>query len=117
MVEAPERIWASKTGTWLSCESPSQLEPVEYVRADLYEQVKRERDEFRDIAARKSNQVAGLIKTEATHRLAGARVVTDAMIEAGLEYYAEGGCGGLADHERREVVEAIIEAALAGAKP
>ncbi|TDR27813.1 hypothetical protein [Aquamicrobium defluvii] len=49
------------------------LSDYEALRAEL-EQVKRERGEFRDIAARKSNQVAGLIKTEAAQRLAGARV-------------------------------------------
>lgn len=32
----------------------------------------------------------------------------DAAIEAALSYYSEGGCMGLSDHEKREVVEAII---------
>lgn len=39
--------------------------------------------------------------------------VTDEMVEAGVQYYAEGGCMGLADYERREVVRSILEAALA----
>lgn len=34
----------------------------------------------------------------------------DAAIEAALQYYSEGGCMGLSDRERREVVEAIIDA-------
>lgn len=38
--------------------------------------------------------------------------VTDAMVEAGLAEYSEGGCMGLDDRERREVVTAIIEAAV-----
>ena len=39
--------------------------------------------------------------------------VTDEMVDAGLAEYAEGGCMGLDDRERREVVTAIIEAAAA----
>jgi hypothetical protein len=39
--------------------------------------------------------------------------VTDEMVEAGLQHYSEGGCSGLADYERREVVRAVLEAALA----
>lgn len=38
--------------------------------------------------------------------------VTDAMVEAGLAEYSEGGCMGLDDRERREVVTAILHAAL-----
>lgn len=64
MVDAPKRIWSNPTGSM----------SVEYVRADLYEQVERERDGFRDIAARKSDQVAALIKAGFAERLAGARV-------------------------------------------
>lgn len=37
----------------------------------------------------------------------------EAAIEAGLPYYSEGGCAGLAGHERREVVEAIVHVAIA----
>ena len=36
----------------------------------------------------------------------------DAMITAGLRHYSEGGCMGLDDCERREVVAEIITAAL-----
>ena len=39
-------------------------------------------------------------------------VITDAMIDRGLACYSEGGCSGLAEHERREVVAAILDAAL-----
>lgn len=41
MVDAPERIWTSQDGTWLTNESPSQTEATEYVRADLYEQARK----------------------------------------------------------------------------
>jgi len=43
-------------------------------------------------------------------------MVTDAMIEAGLQHYSEGGCSGLDDRERREVVQDIITSALAQAE-
>lgn len=33
-------------------------------------------------------------------------------VEAGAQEYCEGGCSGLADYERREVVEAILRAAF-----
>jgi hypothetical protein len=36
----------------------------------------------------------------------------DRMIETGLQNYSEGGCSGLSDYERREVVRAILEAVL-----
>ena len=39
--------------------------------------------------------------------------ITDEMIQRGLQHYSEGGCSGLADYERREVVRDIIESALA----
>jgi hypothetical protein len=38
--------------------------------------------------------------------------ITNAMVDKGMEHYSEGGCSGLADYERREVVRAILEAAL-----
>ena len=38
--------------------------------------------------------------------------VTEEMVEAGLQHYSEGGCSGLADYERKEVVRDILEAAL-----
>jgi hypothetical protein len=37
--------------------------------------------------------------------------ITDEMVEAGLAQYSEGGCMGLDEGERREVVVAILEAA------
>lgn len=37
--------------------------------------------------------------------------ITNEMVEAGLQHYSEGGCCGLADYERREVVHAILTAA------
>ncbi|WP_428029760.1 hypothetical protein [Ancylobacter sp.] len=40
-------------------------------------------------------------------------VPTEEMIVAGLEHYAEGGCMGLTEDERREAVCAILAAALA----
>lgn len=43
---------------------------------------------------------------------ADVETVTDEMVELGLQQYSEGGCSGLADYERREVVRAIIEAAM-----
>ncbi|EXL09733.1 hypothetical protein [Aquamicrobium defluvii] len=54
-------------GRWVS------FSDYEALRSEL-EQARRERDGFRDIAARKSDQVAALIKAEAAERLAGARV-------------------------------------------
>lgn len=42
-------------------------------------------------------------------------MITDEMIEAGLSCYSEGGCMGLDDRERREVVTGIITAANAAA--
>jgi len=41
--------------------------------------------------------------------------ITEEMIEAGLARYSEGGCSGLDDRERREVVADIIEAAMSSA--
>ena len=41
--------------------------------------------------------------------------VTDEMVEAGLANYAEGGCSGLDEQERREVVRNILEAAILSA--
>lgn len=38
-------------------------------------------------------------------------MITDKMIEAGLQHYSEGGCVGLDTNERREVVRDILEAA------
>lgn len=38
--------------------------------------------------------------------------ITEEMVERGLAQYSEGGCMGLDQRERREVVEAIITAAL-----
>lgn len=43
--------------------------------------------------------------------------ISDEMIEAGLQRYSEGGCSGLADYERREVVQDILEAAFALVTP
>lgn len=40
--------------------------------------------------------------------------VTDEMVELGLSAYSEGGCMGLSQHERREVVADILTAALKG---
>lgn len=40
-------------------------------------------------------------------------MVTDEMVEAGLQHYSEGGCSGLDENERREVVESILNAAFA----
>lgn len=39
--------------------------------------------------------------------------VTDEMVVSGLQHYSEGGGSRLADYERRAVVRAILEAALA----
>lgn len=41
--------------------------------------------------------------------------ISEEMVERGLAYYDEGGCIGLSEYERREVVTAILEAALNGA--
>lgn len=38
--------------------------------------------------------------------------ITDEMVERGLTQYSEGGCMGLDQRERREVVESILIAAL-----
>ena len=38
--------------------------------------------------------------------------VSEEMIEAGLQHYSEGGCSGLADYERREVVKDILTAGM-----
>lgn len=38
--------------------------------------------------------------------------VTDGMIDAAVEHYAEGGCMGLGGDEKREVVASILEAGL-----
>jgi hypothetical protein len=38
--------------------------------------------------------------------------VTDAMIDAAVEHYADGGCMGLGGDEKREVVASILEAGL-----
>lgn len=74
MVNAPERIWASQTGAWLSHESPSQLEPAEFVRADLYEQVKRERDDAKQALQNEIVAHGNTIRGK-SERLAGVRVV------------------------------------------
>lgn len=42
--------------------------------------------------------------------------VTNDMIERGLACYSEGGCSGLDEAERREVVSSILEAALSGTR-
>jgi len=42
--------------------------------------------------------------------------VTDAMVAEGLKNYSEGGCMGLDEDERREVVRNILEAAIAKAE-
>lgn len=39
--------------------------------------------------------------------------VTDEMVEAALPSYSEGGCSGLDEQERREVVRDILEAGFA----
>lgn len=38
--------------------------------------------------------------------------VSEEMIEAGLQHYSEGGCSGLAEYERREVVKDILTAGM-----
>ena len=43
--------------------------------------------------------------------------VTDAMIAEGLNNYSEGGCMGLDENERREVVRNILEAGLSALTP
>lgn len=102
MVDAPEKLWMTAEemgwpGSFRSfrmsdLEHPEDEYPA-YVRADLYEQVKRERDEARsdhewmrdnrnkwqDATTRERN------RAEAAERLAGARAVTDAMVEAALK--------------------------------
>lgn len=39
-------------------------------------------------------------------------IVTEAMIDAGVEHYSEGGCMGLGSDEKRDVVSDILHAAL-----
>jgi len=38
--------------------------------------------------------------------------ITYEMVKAGARHYVEGGCSGLTDYEREEVVESILYAAL-----
>lgn len=42
------------------------------------------------------------------------RQISEDMINRGLSAYSEGGCVGLSDYERRDVVRAILEEALFG---
>lgn len=76
-----------------------------------------------DVTARLRNLAMGADAEEAADLIrelstpAGAASVLlkedmDAMITAGLRHYSEGGCMGLDDCERREVVAEIITAAL-----
>lgn len=55
MVDAPERIWATSVHfdgleerVWIDGSNPNRV-GTEYVRVDLYEQMKRERDEARKV--------------------------------------------------------------------
>lgn len=93
MVDAPERIWACPRGgrkCVVSFTSPSLEYNVEYVRADLYEQVKRERDdaiEWRDKYKGDCEVLAKWNAEEAAERLAGARVNTGCKDRNGEQIY------------------------------
>lgn len=79
-----ERNLADKLARIRSMDNEGLRERLRIAKREL-EQVKRERDGFRDIAARKSDQVAALIKAEAAERLACTPVVTDEMVGAALK--------------------------------
>lgn len=72
MDKAPERIWAypSNVSGWNKpyCRTTPAKMVTEYVRADLYEQVKAQSDRFCE------KYLAALSRAEAAERLAGARV-------------------------------------------
>ncbi len=116
MVDAPEKLWMTAEemgwpGSFRSfrmsdLEHPEDEYPA-YVRADLYDQVKRERDDYK----RKWEQACamGQIQAENAERLAGARVVTDAMVEEAIE------AGGFSNspytvQHMRYALEAILPA-------
>jgi len=92
MVDAPERIWAYHNGnsqTYLT--SPNKFHNVEYVRADLYEQVKRDNADLKDLLDDARSGAAKLladrIRSEAAERLAGARIDTGCRDRNGEPIY------------------------------
>lgn len=99
MVDAPEKLWMTAEGMgWpgsfrsfrMSDLGHPEDEYPAYVRADLYEQVKRKNERLtyeRDVWKSKSDMhykqaVEARARAEAAERLTGARVVTDAMVRA-----------------------------------
>ena len=77
MVDAPERIWVGTDGPQPDYEvwELEQSGSTEYVRADLYEQVKRERGEANADRDRwYGSSFEATKRAEAAERLAGARV-------------------------------------------
>ena len=118
MVNAPERIWVGTDGPQPDYEvwELEQSGSTEYVRADLYEQVKRERDEAHD---REMSAVIGETeatkRAEAAERLAGARVkATSDELSRYIERCRELSDGGEYSWWSRL---AEILSALTGAKP
>lgn len=73
MVDAPERIWTTERDYRKIRESKREENPTEYVRADLYEQVKRERDDAKQALQNEIVAHGNTIRGKA-ERLAGARV-------------------------------------------
>lgn len=84
---------------WFECHLAHQSANQELGRANV-ELLKRAMD-----AERRASILSALEATPSAPK------VTDEMIAAGLENYSEGGCMGLSEDERREVVISIITAA------
>lgn len=121
MVDVPERIWAASVtenyGEWQTT-TDGLPRPTEYIRADLVAELAAENERLTKLADGLHDEVqfmrnAAKENREAAERLAGARMVTDEMVDAACEAF------GL--HERkhglnhrqagmREALKAAMEA-------
>lgn len=111
MADAPERLWVQPENRTPIDEDPRHAGPhdVEYVRADLYAQVKRERDEWNESAQHQGVMIENLTDQLAAERLAGARVViTPEMVNAAWNKGKDLRMSGLPSDFR-----SVLEASLA----